>query len=230
MPVLRLSLAVLLTLPAAALAESDCDDSFIECRDDCSLEFGGSNRIDQKKKFEKCMKKCTKVANRCTEHVMETKAANLDEGALEGTPTSDQVDEHGIPTKTAAKKKKKAAEPVEDDLRNDEPPRKKEELSESEMPKSSRTQLKVEESKKKEEPVKESKAEPAPAKEKSDVIEMKMKPRKEEEDLRDDKPRSSGSSSSASSEEPPPPPKKEKKKEEPAPKKQEEDHDDLRNY
>jgi hypothetical protein len=229
--VLRFLFTFTLFLPAAALAESDCEDTFTECRDDCSLEFGGSIRVELKKKFDKCMKKCTKTANRCTERVMEAKSGGLEEGALDGAPTSDQVDENGIPTKTANTKKKKkvAAEPaVEEDEPRSDTPAKKETLAESELPKSNRTQLKTDEPPppppRKEREV--AKDEPAPAP-KKDVIEMKMTPKKEEEDLRDDKPRAS--SPPPRDEEPPPLPKKEKKKEDP-PRKKEEDHDDLRFY
>ena len=216
MNVFRFSLALaLLLLPTPALADSDCEDTFFECKDDCLIEFGGSIRVEVKKRYDKCMKKCTKTANRCGERVMETKASGLDEGALDGTPASDQ-------DRVSKKKKKTAAEPAaEDTASDDEPVRKKEALSESELPKSDRTTLKTDDapppSKKKEK-----EAEP-----KKEVIEMKMTPRKEEEDIRDDKPRAS-----APREEEAPPPKKktEVKKDPPPPKRQEEDHDDLRNY
>lgn len=235
----RLLLIAVVALPFTALAEGECQDDYLECKDGCLIDYGGSIRVEVKKQFDKCMKKCTKIARRCTERSMETKASGLDEGALDGAPTSDQVDEHGMPTSTASKKKKKskvaAEEPASEEV-SDEPARPRESLSDGEVPKSSRTAIKTDDdapSKKKkgDEP---SKGEVAKQEEppKKEVIEMKLSPTKStnDEDLRDDKPRaSSPPKEEPRDEEPPPPPKKEKKKEEP-PKKKEEDHDDLRYY
>ncbi len=209
--------SLLVFLPCAAFAEGDCEDAFLECKDDCLIEFGGSTRVEVKKAYDKCMKRCTKTARGCGERVMETKASGLDEGALDGTPASD---EERAPAK---KKKKVAAEVAADDSSDDEPAKKKEALGESEVPKSNRTTLKTDDAppppkKKEKDPPKEERVE-APRKE---VIEMKMTPRKDEEDLRDDKPRASAPAEAEA------PPKK--KKIEPLPKRKEEDHDDLRNY
>lgn len=212
MAVFRPLLFLLLLSPLAALAEGDCEDNFFECKDDCLIEFGGSIRVQMKKKYGKCMKKCTKVANRCTERVMETTASHLDEGALDGTPASD---EERTGSKPRAKKKVAAEAPVADSPSDDEPVRKKEALTDSELPTSDRTTLKTDEvpaasqkSKEKEAPLLEPERAEAPKKE---VIEMKMTPKQEEEP-------------------PPPPPKKKVEKKEEPPKKKEEDHDDLRFY
>ena len=226
MNVFRVALALLLSLPFVALAESECEDPYLECKDDCLIEFGGSVKVDQKKKYEKCMKKCTKVANRCTERAMETKASGLDEGALDGTPTSQDVDKEGLPTKTASKKKKVAAEERADDTSGDDPPaRPKEALTSDEVPKSNRTSLKVEDAPP---PKQKDEARDEPKKE---VIEMQLSPRQEtnDSDLREDKPRTSSPPPKEERDEPAPPPKKEKKREEAPPPKKEDD-DDLRNY
>lgn len=226
MNVLRALLCLTVMAPLAASA-AECVDDYTECKDDCLIEFGGSTQLAMKKKFEKCSNKCAKLARRCNERVMTVKESGLDEGSLDGVPASDEVDSRGLPTRTgrdddsgSRKKKKAARAPVEDEPAQDEPVKKKEALRSDETPRSARTELKTDEPPpKKEEP----KAEAEP---KKDVIEMKLSPRKEEEDLRDDRPQAK--SQPREEEEPPPPPRKEKKKEEP--KKKEEDHDDLRYY
>lgn len=228
MNVFRPALALLIVLAPPAFAEGECEENFFECKDDCLIEFGGSIRVEMKKAYDKCMKKCTKVAGRCTERAMETKAGNLDEGALDGTPTSDMEAGSGSPSKK--KKKKKAIDTyVDEQPTEDEPVKKKKEaLSDSEIPRSERTVLKTDDEPP---PSKKEKKEERAEAPKKEVIEMKMTPKKEEEDLRDDKPRASApppKEEPREEEEPPPPPKK-KKKEEPPPRK-EEDHDDLRFY
>ena len=105
MNVFRSVLASLIVLAAPAFAEGDCDENFSECKEDCLIEFGGSVRVEVKKAYDKCMKKCTKVAGRCTERAIETKAGGLDEGALDGTPTSDM--EAGSSSSSSSSKKKK---------------------------------------------------------------------------------------------------------------------------
>ena len=192
-------LVALVALPGLARAD-DCEDDFLECKDDCLIQYGGSIRVEQKKKYDKCLKKCTKSSRRCTEHAVETSTNQLEEGALKGTPTSDQVDSSGMP-ESKKKKKKASAEPearsTEDDAAaSDEPAPKKDAIRDDEVPKSSRTTLKVEEpkspppeTKKAEEPRAEAK--PAKAAE-PDVI--RMTPKKDDgkstgDDLRDDGPR-----------------------------------------
>lgn len=217
--VLRTLFALMLTASSLSFAQ-ECGENFAECKDDCLIEFGGSIRVEMKKKYERCLKRCTKVSRRCDERDEVTRTGNLDEGSLAGTPTTDQVDSNGIPTRSRKEKKTAPVEERSTASRDDDdaPPRPKDDLRESEMPKSNRTQLKVEEKKKEDEPA------PAPAKK----IEMKLTPQKEDEDLRDDKPRAQSAPAPKEDEPPPPPPKKEKKKD-PPPKK-EEDHDDLRFY
>lgn len=219
-------LVALAAWPGVALAD-ECEDDFLECKDTCLIQYGGSIRVEQKKKYDKCLKKCTKSSRRCTEREVEASTNNLDEGALKNTPTSDQVDSSGMPE---SKKKKKAAsaEPDDDAATSDEPAPKKDPLREDEVPKSSRTSLKVEEpkspppeTKKADEP----RAEAKPAE--PDVI--RMTPKKDDgkstgDDLRDDGPRPEDKPAAEE-----PPKKKREKPKEPPPKK-EEDHDDLRNY
>lgn len=237
MNVLRFTVLLALCGALPALAQAECDDAFLECKDDCVIEFGGSVRVEMKKRYDKCMKKCVKTVNRCTERVLETKNNQLDEGALEGTTGSDEVDKDGLPNRTAGKKKKAVAtEPAADDAAADEEPaRKKEALREEEVPRSNRTSLKTDPRDepapaKRDEPPPAKKEEPAAKAKSEPVIEMKLAPRKEEDDLRDDRPRPAEPAKKAAVEdEPPPPPKRREKKEEP-PKKKEEDHDDLRFY
>lgn len=227
----HLLLAFALALSPLAARAGECDDDFSECKEDCLIQYGGSIRVEMKKKYEKCVKKCSKTARRCTERQMETKSNNLDEGALDNAPTSDQVDSDGLPTRDAASKKapkKEAPVDHDDDLRHDAPAHQGEELPADEVPKSSRTSLKTDEKsgpppeakKKSEAPKAEPVAEePAP---------IRMTPKKDDgksagDDLRDDGPRDE-----KPAEEEPPRRRREKPKE-PPPKK-EEDHDDLRFY
>jgi hypothetical protein len=103
----RLVLVGLLALaPLSARAAGECDDDFAECKDDCLIQYGGSIRVEVKKQYDKCMKKCTKASRRCTERQMETQSNQLDEGALDRTPTSDQVDADGLPTREPPPKQK----------------------------------------------------------------------------------------------------------------------------
>lgn len=234
----HLLLALGLALAPFAARAGECEDDYSECKEDCLIQYGGSIRVEVKKKYEKCVKKCSKVARRCTERQMETKANDLDEGALDGAPTSDQVDSDGMPTRDPGSKKKKVA-PIDhdDDLRHDAPAHQGEELPADEVPKSSRTSLKTDEKsgpppepkKKSEAPGAEKVAEKpadAPADEPAPI---RMTPKKDDskspgDDLRDDGPREE-----KPAEEEPPPRRRREKPKEPPPKK-EEDHDDLRYY
>jgi hypothetical protein len=242
--VTRTALTALLTLfvlgSTAALA-GDCEDDFAECQDDCLIQYGGSIRVEMKKQYDKCLKKCIKASKRCTERKLETASNNLDEGALDNAPTSDQVDALGLPTrdekpaKDSKKPSKKAAAdesaPYEDTQREEAVP-KKEALSDDEVPKSSRTSLKVEDKKttapseapKDEPPKKAERAETMPS---QDVV-IRMTPKRDDgksagDDLRDDGPREAKPADEE------PPRRRREKPKEPPPKK-EEDHDDLRNY
>lgn len=233
------SLFPLLMLGAPALAQvNECQEAFSECREDCSIEHS-SLKGNAPTKLNKCIKKCQKKLTACEERDLETKTNALEAGSLDKTPTSKDVDEAGLPTRTSSKR---ASDDDErrpspgDDLRDDRPapaadePKKtkktskseepelkrppREEVRDSEVPKSSRTELKVDErDAKKNEPV-------TPVKETkpSDPVVAK---------------RSEPEPPPKRAEEPPPPPKTEKKKDDlpPEPKKpKEEDHDDLRNY
>lgn len=238
---LRAFIMTSLLIPFAALAGSDCEDDFLECKDDCVIQYGGSIRVEVKKQYEKCMKKCTKKANTCTERVLETRDNSLDEGALDKSPSSRDVDSDGMPTrggdddepKKKKKKKKVAAESraADEEAPAEEPAPKHDALREDEVPKSARTSLKSDDSpapkpdrtEKKKDP--ESRAAEAKSDDpvRENVIKMELKPRREEEDLRDDRP-------GAKAEEPAPPPKKKEEPKKEPPKKKEEDHDDLRYY
>lgn len=251
----RSLLVVLAVLPFTALAQvNECAEVFSECKEDCSIEHS-SLRGDAPKKLNKCIKKCQKKFTTCEERELETKNNALEAGSLDKSPASSDVDESGMPTRTAVKKSKSTDDEERrpspgDDLRDDRPapapapePKKsakapkaepveerrapREEVRESEIPKSSRSELKVDPKEEK----KEARAEPPPpASKKGEPEPIVMTPKADskrpvDEDLRDDRPRAS---------EPAPPPKKtERKKDDlppPPPKAKEEDHDDLRNY
>lgn len=246
-------------LPLVAVGQvNECAEQFSECREDCSLEHS-SIRGDAPKKLSKCIKKCQKKLTTCEERDLETKSNALEAGALDKSPVSGDVDEHGMPTRTAVKKAKTTDDEERrpspgDDLRDDRPapapveepkktskktkadepeqrPPPREEVRESEIPKSSRTELKVAEPTKKDEPKspepEPKRSEPQAKKGEPDAIVMTPKAESKkpaEDELRDDRPRAS---------EPPPSKKPEKKKDDlppPPSKPKEEDHDDLRNY
>jgi len=244
-----LLLAALVSWPfvAGAGAGDPCDDDFNECKENCLIEFGGSIRDEVKKKYGKCMKKCTKTADLCTERAIETRTNNLDEGALEKSPGSREVDENGMPERTTGKAKKTSddAPPKRDDdvraadSKRDKPEKakaekpsreeraekpKKEEPRDEDAPKSTRTKLEKVEAPKDEPKPREERAE-APREERQE-IKVELKPDKRsslDEDLRDDGVRRDEAK----------PKKKEeprRREEPPPPKRQEEDHDDLRNY
>ena len=146
----------------------DCDDAFAECKEDCTINFGGTTNDKARAKVNKCLNKCSSTELECRERFFETKRNALDEGALKDSPGSRQVDEDGMPNKTAAKKRDRdegrtkvsesPAPPPKDhdeDLRDDrprnEPPAKAEkkkadpppayELKAEETPKSNRSQI-----------------------------------------------------------------------------------------
>lgn len=256
MRVRRLLVLVVLLPFAAAAQVNECAETFSECKEDCSIEHS-SIRGDAPRKLNKCLKKCQKKFTTCEERELETKNNSLEAGSLDKSPVSGDVDEHGMPTRTTVTKSKSTDDEDRrpspgDDLRDDRPapapveeaPKKtkkekaseesasrppREEVRESELPKSSRTELKVVDEKKEAPPpvaVKKSEPEPVASKKSDDTIVMTPKSESKkpvEEDLRDDRPRASE----------PPPKKTEKKKDDlpPAPPKpKEEDHDDLRNY
>lgn len=237
---------------APALAAPDCEDDFSECKDDCVVAFGGSVRLDMKKSFDKCMRKCTKKENTCTEHETETRTNQLEEGALDKSPGSDEVDSNNMPTRTTGgepgrkKKKKVTAEPSSPDGDPDEAPAKpKEALGETEVPRSARTKFKSEEEKPAPKPPKEDKPKGGDREKVADeqpsrgdderVVKVELKPKADEEDLRDDRPAkrerdNEGRAAEARSNPEPVAKKKvEDKPKEPPPKKRDDD-DDLRNF
>lgn len=243
-------LLLFVVMPFAALAQvNECAEVAAECKEDCSIEHS-SLRPDAPKKLNKCLKKCQKKFITCEERELETKNNSLEAGSLDKSPVSGDVDENGMPTRTAVKKAKSTDDEekrpsLSEDVRDDRPapapePAKgakkpkaeeaearapREEVRESEIPKSSRTALKVDEKEAKKEPP--PAAAPAPVAKKSEPEPIVMTPKAEsrkEEDLRDDRPKA----------EPPPVKKGDKPKKDdlapPPPKPKEEDHDDLRNY
>lgn len=229
-PVQRLLLLLSLVVPCLALAqEEECGENLSECQDTCLIEYGGSVRLEMKKKYNRCVKRCAKVSRRCTERAVETRASGLDEGALKDVPTSDEVDRDGMPTRTGRGKK---AAPVEEEASrpadDDAPPAKQESLRDSELPKSNRTQLKVEDP-----PPEEKKPEPAPAARtadeppptKNEPIELKLSPQKDEEDLRDDRPRDDARAREQKKRD-----DEEKKRQQERERRRKEDEEDLRNF
>ena len=138
----------------------DCDDSFAECKEDCTITYGGTTNDKARAKVNKCLTKCNTVELECRERFFETKRNALDEGSLNNSPGSRQVDENGMPDPAASKKRDRnegrtkvseSPAPREEDLRDDRqrdaPPAKVEKKKndaparEEETPKSSRTQI-----------------------------------------------------------------------------------------
>ncbi len=258
----RRALVLLVLCPLAAFADiSQCNDAHSECKDDCTLEFGGSIRTEAQKRFTRCVKKCAKKLTTCTERELETTRNGLDNGALDSSPVSGDVDENGMPTRTAVKKPGSTddddqkppptAEPRQDrqgtvqeepvkakrkkaaDDESAQAPR--DEVRESEVPRSTRTQLKSDE---KSAPKEAEVRVEAPAEQPKPIV-MEPKPDRRkalDEDLRDDGKKGNAEAPVAQrSEGPPPPPKKrrdEPRAEEPRPaaRPKDEDHDDLRNF
>ena len=60
--------------PLRPLAAGECADTYFECKDNCLIEFGGSVRVEMKKRYEKCMKKCSKEAKICADRTLELQA------------------------------------------------------------------------------------------------------------------------------------------------------------
>jgi hypothetical protein len=206
------ALPLLLALSAfAARAEPDCEEDFHVCKDDCVIEFGGSTQVKAKKSLEKCMHQCQDKETRCTELVMDTRSNNLEDGALDRTPSSRDVDEHGLPTRTSGSGREAVKPEKPDKVEKARPP-------EVESEKVERPE--------KEAPAKKDPApEPAPKKDEAPVIRLEPK-REKEDDLRDDKPRAEQKPAKVDKRDSPAPTRKPDEK--PRPKK--EDDDDLRNY
>lgn len=214
------ALFALFAAPAArAGSVEQCRDEFTECQDDCSVQFGGSIREAMKKKLLKCMKKCTKKGSACHERVTETATNHLDDGALDHSPGSAEVDEHGLPDRTSARDDEAPAseEPKPKSGKNAKRGKPKDELRDEEVVKSSRTSLGPAPETSQPSP------DPAPvqkeAREEPQVIELKAERRGREEELRDDATRPASKKKSRESAGP---------KETPRPK--DEDRDDLRNF
>lgn len=203
---------------SGAARAAECDDAYTECKDECVITYGGSVKVDVKRQYDKCIKKCAKTASRCVEREYETRSNSLDEGALDKSPASDEVDSDRMPTRTTRRpKKKNVAEPGGEE--DDAPAKRHDDLSDAEVPKSNRTTLKAEEEAppKKEAPPK---AEASPKAEEKPKVEEKPAAEPPKERAAEPEP--------VKEPEPAPPPKKKEEKPPPPPKK--EDDDDLRNY
>ena len=94
----------LLLVGTPSLAQvNECQEVFSECREDCSIEHS-SMKGNAPTKLNKCIKKCQKKLTACEEREVETKNNALEAGSLDKTPTSRDVDESGLPTRTSGKK------------------------------------------------------------------------------------------------------------------------------
>ncbi len=207
---------VLLALSAlAARAEPDCEEDFHVCKDDCVVEFGGSTQVKAKKALAKCLEQCHEKDTRCTELVMETKSNGLEDGALDHSPSSRDVDEHGLPTRTSGSGRD-AVKP--DPADRPEKLRKPEPVEKVDKPGGSPRDDDKPEPK---EPPAKKPAEPAKDSAEPQVIRLEPK-REKEDDLRDDKPRPAQKPTKVESRPAKAPDEK------PRPKK--DDDDDLRNY
>ena len=105
--------AMLALLPTLGWA-GECEDDFSECQDLCSVQYGGSIRDEMKMRFVKCLTKCRGKGQTCRERTTETKSNHLNEGALDRSPSSRDVDELGMPILKKAIPPPKAARPVKE--------------------------------------------------------------------------------------------------------------------
>jgi hypothetical protein len=184
----------LVVLTATTALAGDCDDDLNECKEDCLIQYGGSIRLEVKKAYERCMKKCLKTSTRCTEAAIEARNVGLDDSPAPKPAPRD--DDEPV---TAKKPKKKLTEPRTTEEPSAAP---KEALREGEVPKSTRSAVISDEKPSPVEPPpkKVEKVEPPPA----------TKPKAEDEHP------------AALAAPPPPPPKKEEKPK-PAAKKEDDD-------
>ena len=110
---------MLALLPALGWA-GECEDDFSECQELCSVQYGGSIRDEMKAKFVKCLSKCRGKALTCRERPTETKSNHLNDGALDRSPSSRDVDEFGMPI---LKKRPTPDKPsTREELRDDDSP------------------------------------------------------------------------------------------------------------
>jgi len=156
---MRLRFLSLLFFAAPLLARAgECEDDFAQCQDDCMIQFGGSIREEMKAKFVKCVRKCGRTSNNCQERFTETKVNHLNEGALDKSPGSRNIDEDGMPIL-----KKRPVDDRRDDLRDDLPApervakaktkkKPRDEVKDDEVIKSERTKLDADPPPKKVEP------------------------------------------------------------------------------
>jgi len=140
-------------------APVDCDDNYAECKEDCTISYGGTTNDKVKAKINTCMRKCNSVEADCRERFFETRRNNLDEGSLKDSPSSRSEDSDGMPKSAPKKKSDEGRTKIsdsspppkarEEDLSRDDPPPAKaekkraepQELKPEETPKSSRTQI-----------------------------------------------------------------------------------------
>lgn len=230
---MRFLMFILLALVPLTSWAGECEENFSECQDNCMVEYGGSIREDIKAKFVKCVKKCGRTSTNCRERTHETKVNQLNDGALDKSPGSRDIDEDGMPIlKKRPTDRASTGDDLRDDLPSSEPAAKpervakskkrskkpKEEIPEDEVIKSDRTPIASERETAPSPPPpapppRETPREPAPPPEPVVVKSKPPEPDREPEPA-------------------PPPPVAKKKYEEPPkpPPKKEEDHDDLRNY
>ncbi len=164
-----LPLLCLLALPARAEDVGQCDDDFGECQETCTMQYGSKTDLSKKKKFTKCMSKCSRTQNDCRERSLETQRNGLDEGSLAKSTSSRQSEEEDLRHSDAPPPKKEAEDedaPKAKKRSRDEEPA-KETVREDEVVKSTRTRVSDPPPPKKEEPKKETarEEEPAPKKE-----------------------------------------------------------------
>ena len=217
----RFLLLLIIAAPLQARA-GECEDDFAQCQDDCMVQYGGSIREEMKAKFVKCVRKCGRTSTNCRERTTETRVNHLNEGALDKSPGSRDIDEDGLPV---LKKRPSEDRPSSgDDLRDDLPrvaskpktpkskPRKppRDEVADDEVIKAERTRLKTDPDREPPPAPKKVEAPPEPTPPVAKRPEPKAEPTPE--------PAPAPPAVKPKVDEPKPPPKKE------------DDHDDLRNY
>jgi hypothetical protein len=108
----RAAFGLLLTIAGASVAEDElpppqvCDDTFAECKEGCTLNWGTS--FTTREKLGKCVTKCTSTHDTCLERFMETRRSELETHPI----GKDARDREGGPTRFTEPKPQYPHEPV----------------------------------------------------------------------------------------------------------------------
>lgn len=166
---LRLTLlaAALCSATARAGDPAECAEAVAECKEDCTMAFGTSMADGVRKKLARCLDRCAATDSDCKSRLKELNDGKLDDAAVRSGTASGPADgEPAAPAKkgddvNAVRARREGDERLDDaqreapkpkQLKVGELPPPSRELREDELPKSSRTEVKVEPKKTKLEP------------------------------------------------------------------------------